>query len=131
MSKTSVQKQAMDQHKESIDYPKAPPFFSKEKEKVWLAVLCTRDVTYWSTDSLVLVEGLVNAIVTSRKLEKLFEKALKTEDLEQVITLQKMVDKSQRLVISFATKLRLTKQAQVTPDKARSTSLGTTAPWIS
>lgn len=121
-----------------MELPEPPENLTEPQADVWRTVVASKPVDWFLPDTLPLLSAYCKATVEHQRVSALLDafncECLKDEDgaaLERYDKLTKLQDRQARLMMSLATKMRLTQQSRYRADEAHGVArkAGRARPW--
>ena len=109
--------------------PEPQPHLTKEQREIWRRIVNSLPADWFRDETLDLLAEYCEQVTLSRKISQFIDELTPADGAEDLRKLQMMKDKSSRVLMSLATKMRLSQQATYHSEKSKKTADIPDTPW--
>jgi phage terminase small subunit len=109
--------------------PDPQPHLTKEQREIWRRIVNALPADWFRDETLDLLAEYCEQVTLSRKISQFIDELTPADGAEDLRKLQMMKDKSSRVLMSLATKMRLSQQSTYHSEKVKTTADVPDAPW--
>ena len=105
-----------------IGKPKPPPSLTKEQKREWEKVVGSLPDNWFPEETHAMLEHYCKRVCTMRKISGIIDELESAQplDLQQYEHMLKLQERESKTVAAYATRMRLTQQSSIDPERKKS-----------